>query len=64
MSKSEIFECNAPILNASDTFLQVVVEKMSTMLTPPESHLIRYGDKANDMFIVVQGDCTIDLPNE
>jgi len=40
-----------------------VVDKMSTLLTPPEEHIITFDQNAQSMFIIVKGDCIVEVPD-
>ena len=48
-------------LSTKDIFLHNVSSKMDTLLSSPEEYLIKIDQKANEFYLMIQGDCLIQL---
>ena len=45
--------------NKGDEFIQLLVEKLGTLLAQPEEAILNQGEKSNDLYFISSGDCVI-----
>ena len=64
MIQKPLKEDHGNLFKYSDQFIVMLVDKMGTCFASPEEVFIKQGDKSEDMYYIMQGDCTVNIIDE